>query len=125
VNGNNTKQQQNMMKQNKVIQYTASITLILTLAIASVAFLTGFHAPAPVVEQSRIDDSFLPDSVESLRALVEKEPQNIDARQKLALRLYQSGERAQAIEQSRLASREISLKADRVIEELSRESDLK
>ena len=113
------------MKQNKIIQYTVSITLILTLSIAAVAFLTGFHAPAPVVEQSRIDDIFLPDSVDSLRVLVEKEPDNIDARQKLALRLYQAGDRDEAIEQSRLASREISMKADRVIEELSRESNLK
>ena len=113
------------MKQNKVIRYTVSITLILPIAIASVALLTGFHAPAPVVEQSKIDDSFLPDSVDSLKALIDKEPQNIDARQKLALRLYRAGKRDEAIEQSRLASREISLKADRVIEKLSRESNLK
>jgi len=98
--------------------------LIVTLAIAAVTFLTGFHAPAPVVEQSNIDDNFLPDTVESLQALLEKEPDNIDARQKLALRLYQAGEKEAAIEQSHLASQKISKKADKVIEELSRESDL-
>ncbi len=113
------------MKLNKIAPITASIALVVTLAIAAVTFLTGFHAPAPVVEQSKIDDNFLPDNVESLRAMVEKEPQNVDARQKLALRLYQEGKREEAIEQSRLASREISHKADRVINELSRESGLK
>lgn len=70
-----------------------------------------------------IDDTTLPDTVTELRQHINSNPEDIDAHQKLALKLYRSGHRDEAISQSHVASEIISEKFDRAIARLEKETN--
>lgn len=89
--------------------------LIALITLVAVGLATGFQPAPEATNVSLIDDPSLPGFVDELEQWVELNPDDIDARQKLSLKLYEAGRRDEAVEELQKASDWIRKETDHAV----------
>ena len=88
------------------------------IALIGVGAVVGFQPDDEIMKASLLDDPSLPDGVEELSDWVASDPNDVDARQKLALKYHQSGQREKAVAELHRAGQSISVEWDREVARL-------